>query len=541
MLPSPSLDPRMPPLDHCVLREVLERQARERPDQVFLALADGTAWTYRETRERVLRTANALRRLGVAQDDRVLMWLPNGADALRVWFALNYLGAVYVPINLAYRGRLLEHVIRNAGARLMIAHVDLHNRLADVAFAELRQVVVLGGAAALDIPELQNLGADALDSDDTSLPVLERAIAPWDTQAIIYTSGTTGPSKGVLSSYMHWHAMTSSFLDLGDQDRFLVTLPLFHVGGIMPVCHMLTLGGSIALMPQFDTATFWNTLRRTRSSTVILLGAMVGFLLRQPERADDREHTLRCATIVPFNELAPAFRERFGGDIYTHFNMTEVSMPLRSQRNPTALGAAGRPRPGIEARIVDANDCEVPAGAVGELVVRSECPWAMNSGYNNAPEATAQAWRNGWFHTGDAFRRDEDGEFYFVDRLKDSIRRRGENISSFEIESEVASHPKVKEAAALAVPCEGGEDEVLVAVALCAGESLDPAELIHFLIPRMAHFMVPRYVRFINELPKTPTQKIQKHVLREMGLEGDVWDREQAGISVKRERIGRAG
>jgi len=528
----------MPPVDHCVLRDVLERQARERPGQVFLTQANGTTWTYLETREQVLRTANALRRLGVGQDDRVLSWLPNGPDALRLWFALNYLGAVYVPINLAYRGRLLEHVIKNSDARLLVAHADLHARLADVAPAALRQVVVLGGAASTAIAALQTLDATALDSDDASLPALARPIAPWDTQAIIYTSGTTGPSKGVLSSYMHWYSMTSSFLDLNAADRFLVTLPLFHVGGIMPVCHMLTLGGAIAVMPQFDTATFWDTVRATHSTTAILLGAMVGFLLRQPERPGERDHSLRCVTIVPFNELAPAFRERFGSDIYTHFNMTEVSMPLRSQRNPTALGAAGRPRPGIEARIVDANDCEVPVGAVGELVVRSDCPWALNSGYNNEPEATARAWRNGWFHTGDAFRRDEHGEFYFVDRLKDSIRRRGENISSFEIESEVAAHPKVKEAAALAVPCEGGEDEVLVAVALCAGETLEPAELIHFLIPRMAHFMVPRYLRFVPELPKTPTQKVQKHLLREMGLDGEVWDREQAGITVKRERIG---
>ncbi len=218
--------------------------------------------------------------------------------------------------------------------------------------------------------------------------------------------------------------------------------------------------------------------------------------------------------------------------------MSEVSVSLRSGANPPTIGSCGLPREGVMARVVDENDCEVPQGTVGELVLRTDCPWEMNHGYNGNPEATALAWRNGWFHTGDSFRVEADGSFSFVDRIKDAIRRRGENISSAEVEAEVMAHPLVKEAAAVAVPSEYGEDDVLVAVVLVEGGVLDPADLIHFLVPRMPHYMVPRYIRIVQDFPRTPTHKVQKHVLRAMDRSGDVWDRETAGISVKATRIG---
>lgn len=534
------LDPRMPPPEACVQRYMLERWAREQPDKDFAIFDDGTRWTYRQTLERTIATANALKALGVRQGERVLCWLPNGADCLLAWLGLNYLGAVYVPINLAYRGNILAHAVRLSEARIGIVHAELHQRLAQVELAGLKEIVVLGGEGG-EIDGLTVHQADRFVSSDTDAPVLDRPIMPWDMQAIVFTSGTTGPSKGVMSSYMHIYSMAAATPFLDSDDRYLLHLPLFHSAGVLPVTAMLLHGGSVVIVEAFSTEGFWPLVRRTGVTTAILLGVMSGFLLKRPPSPDDRDHTLRTCTYVPLNETALEFHERFGTEVHTHFNMTEISMPIVSGPNPTALGSAGKPRAGVEVRIVDENDCEVDVGAVGELVVRTDCPWAMNHGYAGDPAATAAAWRNGWFHTGDGFRRDGDGNYYFVDRLKDAIRRRGENISSFEVESEVLAHPSVREAAAVAIKSEIAEDEVLAVLALKEGAALDPAELIEFLRPRMAHFMIPRYIRIVEALPRTPTAKIEKVRLREMGITADTWDREAAGILVKREKIGARG
>jgi crotonobetaine/carnitine-CoA ligase len=531
------LDPRMPAPEACIQRAMLEHWASVQPAKVFAVFADGSTWTYAETLDVTIRTANALRALGVRQGERVMVWLPTSADCLRVWFGLNYLGAVFVPLNLAYRGNLLQHALTLSEARIGIVHAELHERLGDIDCKQLETIVVLGGDAQ-PVEGLTVLPERTLQSNDRNPPALEREIAPWDLQSIIFTSGTTGPSKGVLSSYVHLYSMAVSAPFLDGDDRYMITLPMFHSGGVMPVTAMLIHGGSIAIVESFNTENFWPTIRRAQITTVILLGVMGSFLLKRPPSDDDKMHTLRTCTYVPLNDTAPQFHERFGTDIHTHFNMTEISMPIVSQANPTALGSAGRPRAGVEVRLVDENDCEVPVGAIGEMIVRTDCPWAMNHGYAANPEATARAWRNGWFHTGDGFRRDAEGNFFFVDRLKDAIRRRGENISSFEVESEVLAYPAVREAAAVAVKSEVAEDEVMAVVALREGEAFDPADLLDFLRPRMAHFMIPRYVRVVDALPRTPTAKIEKVKLREEGLTADTWDREAAGITVKREKIG---
>jgi crotonobetaine/carnitine-CoA ligase len=247
---------------------------------------------------------------------------------------------------------------------------------------------------------------------------------------------------------------------------------------------------------------------------------------------------LKKAVCVPWNEDTMAVGRRYGIDVRTTFNMTEVSSPMLSDLYPPEPGTCGKPRPGVEARVVDDNDCEVAPGEFGELILRTDQPWAMNHGYYKNPEATARAWRNGWFHTGDGFRYDENGYFFFVDRIKDAIRRRGENISSFEVESEATAFAAVREAAAIPVPSELGEDEVMIVVAPVPGQSVEPLALFQFLEPRMAHFMLPRFIRVVDDLPKTPTQKVQKHLLKDAGVTNDTWDREAAGIKVKRQKIG---
>jgi crotonobetaine/carnitine-CoA ligase len=300
---------------------------------------------------------------------------------------------------------------------------------------------------------------------------------------------------------------------------------------------MLARGASVAIAEQFSTDRFWEVVRKTESTVVFLLGVMATFLLKRPPAPEDRQHKVRVAFMVPLTDDAQAFKERFNIDIYTIFNMTEISSPIVSEPNPRKRGTCGRARPGVEVRLVDGNDCEVPIGTIGEMLVRCDRPWAMNSGYNANPAATAKAWQNGWFHTGDAFRQDEEGYFFFVDRMKDAIRRRGENISSFEVEAEVCAHPDVREAAAIAVPSELSEDEVMIVVAAVPGRSIDHMSLSTFLMSRMPYFMVPRYIRVLDELPKTPSAKVLKTELRKEGVTSDTWDREAAGLRARRENL----
>ena len=534
-----SSDPRIPPRDRCVLRYLLERLAAETPDKVFVQFDSGEAWTYEELRLRLVDRAIALQGLGVRQGEHVVSWFPNGPEALLMFLGLNYIGAVYVPINISYRGGLLAHVVENSDAKLIVAHSDLVPRLAEVDLALLETCVCVG-APVEPIPGLTLLDAGALDPAGRELQPLEREIEPWDTQGVLYTSGTTGPSKGVLCSYFHHYSMfgPQTWDYITPDDRYMINLPLFHMGGTGLLYCMLVHHASVSMVESFNTDTFWDAIRSTGTTAVFLLGVMANFVEARPPAADDRDHPLRLVHMVPIVDDIHRFSERFGLDVYTVYNMTEISTPIHSGPNPTVSGTCGRMRQGVDVRLMDENDCEVPVGKVGEFCVRTDAPWAMNHGYYKNPEATARAWRNGWFHTGDAGMRDAEGNYFFVDRIKDAIRRRGENISSLEVEIEITAHQAIQEAAVIPVPSELAEDEVMAIVSLAPGATLDPAELLSFLQPRMAHFMIPRYVRIVEELPKTPTAKVQKHLLKDEGVTDDTWDREAAGIRIKRERLG---
>lgn len=529
-------DPRIPNRDQCVSRYLIDRWAHERADKIYVIFEDGERWTYADLRDKVRACAAGLQKRGVTQGETVSVWLPNGKDGLLVFMAINYIGAIYVPFNTAYRGSLLAHVIDNAASKMLIVHPDLMDRLEDVSLDNIETLVVTGtgydGSAERDWCAFAELS-----DNDGEVADLDRPIDPWDPQSIIYTSGTTGPSKGVLSSYLHMftNAGPESWPMVDDTDRYLIAAPLFHIGGMGPAFVMLARGGSTVLLNNYSTDTFWDRAREFEVTVVFLLGVMATFLLKQPASPSDRDHKVRTAFMVPLSDDGPVFHERFGCDIYTIFNMTEISSPIVSEPNPVKRGTCGKARPGVEVRLVDRNDCEVAVGEIGEMLVRTDRPWAMNSGYYRNPEATVEAWRNGWFHTGDAFRQDADGNFFFVDRVKDAIRRRGENISSFEVEVEVCAYPQVREAAAIGVPSEYGEDEVMIIVAPVPGSTIDPVDLVTFLAERMPYFMVPKYVRTIDELPKTPSAKVQKAELRKQGVTPDTWDRQSSKIQLKRE------
>ncbi len=525
---------RLPARDECVVRQLLIRRAAEHPEREFILFENGDVWTFADALARVRRCAAGLHALGVGWGDFVLSWQGNGPMAITTFLALNYLGAVYVPINTAYKGALLQHALARAGASLMVADGRLLSRLASVDCGPLRSVVVVGDEQS-ELPGLELLPAQRLDDAGEDPPLHE--IAPWDTHMVIFTSGTTGPSKGVLASYVHSHTAALGFRNVGPGDRNLMQLPMFHVGGPYALLWALIHGGSTVVIETFSVSRFWETVRRYRITTVGLLGAMAQFLLKQPEAPDDTEHPLRSVIIAPFDDNAIAFGRRFGVPTYTEFNMTELSVPLWAGPDPTVAGTCGRIQTGVELRLVDENDIEVPEDETGELIVRADLPWTMSHGYLNDPAATAKAWRNGWFHTGDLMRRDTDGNYFFVDRLKDVLRRRGENISSFEVESAILTHPKVREAAVVPVPGPGSEDEVLAVVVPVPGSEVDLAELTAFLADRLAYFMVPRFVRVLDALPRTPTQKVEKHVLRSQGVTADTWDRVEAGITLERDRL----
>ena len=516
-----------------MVRELLDRRALELPGKIFAIFEDGEAWTYARLHEAVRTMAANLAALGVAKGDCVLCWLPNGKDCLCLMLASNYLGAIFAPLNTEYQGTLLENAIKVSGAKIMVAHEILVDRLRPVNSAQLETLVVIGRPARA-LRDIRVLDGESLYRSAVLPGNPSPDIAPWDIHALIFTSGTTGSSKAVPISYLHSYSTSNAFAALNGEDRALLNLPMFHVGGMGLAYRMLARGGSVGVVTSFRSQDFWDTVRRFEITNLTLLGAMASFLLGAPPSTRDREHCLRHVIMVPVSGQANEFARRFGVDVYTVFNMTEVACPIVSARNPALPGSCGKVREGFELRIVDDNDCELVAGEAGELVVRADVPWTIATGYLGNPEATATAWRNGWFHTGDRFRRDDDGNYYFVDRLKDAIRRRGENISAFEVENEVRAFPGVLENAVVAVPSEHGEDDVLVVVEPAPGTTVDPARLLEFLRDRLPGFMVPRYVRVVPHLPRTPSQKVMKYRLREEGITADTWDRERAGIRIRR-------
>lgn len=539
-----NLIPHMiPRREDCVVGPLLERWAKERPDKAFLEFEEGSSWSFAEILHRTRQAAAGLQQLGVRRGSHVLCWLPNSAEAVLTWFAANYLGAVFVPLNTAYRGNLLRNAIDLSDAEILVVHASLLPRLETGDIARLRDVIVVGGevSAANRLGDhLRYHSATVLTDDAVSIEIAEpeNPVQPWDINFVIFTSGTTGPSKAVLCTYVQtWVGGAMAMDYFGPDDRLLANLPLFHVSGAGAVMDRLTKGGTCVLYDGFRPDSFWDTVRRFRITGCCLVGAMTQFLLKQPPSDRDRDHTLRTVITVPWNQDSLDVAERYGLQMYTAFNMTEIATPIRSVANAPMLGTCGKPRPGIEARVVDVHDFELPHGEVGELILRSSRPWEITQGYYRNAQATAEVWRNGWFHTGDAFRRDEQGYFYFVDRMKDAIRRRGENISSFEVESEATIHLAVREAAAIPVPSELSEDEVMLVISLTPGHTITPLELLEFMEPRMAHYMLPRYIRILAELPKTPTAKIEKHRLRAEGVTPDTWDREAHGVKVNRKGL----
>ncbi len=519
------------------IHALLERNATQWPDLIVLKFDSGESFSTCSLLNDVQLLAGNLYSLGVRQNEYVLSWLPNGPFSVLLYLALNYLGAIAIPFNTAYRGNLLSHVLKNSAATKLVADGRLIERLQGVDTGQLNTLIIAGDER-LDDTALEQYST-AILRDPTPIALPEPIINAHDTAAVIYTSGTTGPSKGVLCSYQHLYTSTTEFRHVGPGDTNLVALPMYHIGGILGLWFALVHGGCAAFVERFSTSKFWPTVKALEVTSVGLLGAMVQYLMAQPASPQDKNHPVKRAVIAPFGDDALAFGKRFGIEVHTEFNMTELSVPLWGGPNPTARGTCGRPRKGVELKLVDTQGNQVATGEIGELLVRTDDPWSISHGYLNNPQASAQALRDGWFHTGDLFTRDTEDNYYFVDRAKDAIRRRGENISSFEVEEELLTHPQITGAAVVAVAGDGGEDEILAILVTQQNQPVDISALTEFLSKRLAHFMVPRYFRFIEELPRTPTQKVEKHVLRTTGLTKDSVDREALGIILKADKLGK--
>lgn len=490
---------------------------------------DDRVLTWADVDREANRWANGLARQGVRKGDRVLVMIPSGIDHILLWLGLSKLGALIVPVNDAYKGAILQHQVADADAKLAIVHERHLPRWREIE-PRVPSLEVIAVWQARDVQRagfqrIALMPAEALHSEDaTALPP---AVRYYDPMAIFYTSGTTGPSKGVLYGYAQAHATALPMANLCEPDDvFYMFLPMFHVGLSQMFGLVAIKGATMAIREKFSVRDFWPDVRRYRATYSILLSTMPNFLQSLPPAPDDREHTLGKVVVIPLPPDLEALKARYGFKVATFFNMTEISVGITSNGFDLVNGTScGRPRAGLAARIVDANDEPVPVGEVGELVLRADNAFEFNLGYWRNPEKTAEAWRNQWLHTGDAFRMDADGNYYFVDRLKDAIRRRGENISSFEVEREVEAHPSILEAAAVAVPAAEGEDEVMVVATVRRGHELRPEALSGFLAPRLPAFMLPRFIRLLaEELPKTPTGKIRKAELRAAGTAG-AWDR----------------
>lgn len=516
----------LPPLAARTLPAVMARALAAFPNRIAVRDESRTL-DYAALQAESLKLAGGFARLGINRQETVLLMLDNHADYVACWMALGLTARVEVPVNTAYVGTILAHVINTSDAQAMVIEAAYVPTLLDVA-SELTQLktLVVRGPMPSDTGRFAALSF--ADLPGPAQPVAD--IAPQDLMAIMYTSGTTGLSKGVRITHAHAYGYCTPDLygACGPGDVSLVLLPLFHIGGQWKgVYNALIAQATAVVLPRFSASRFWDDVRHYSVTYTMLLGAMVEFLDRQPERPDDADHSLRRIVMVPVIAELDRFKRRFGiPTVSTGYGSTEASLVILSPMGGAEPGKIGWPRPDFEVRLVDANDAEVPRGVAGELVVRSREPWAMMAGYHGMPEATADAWRNLWFHTGDMMRQDPRGMFAFVDRTKDALRRRGENISSFEVEREIYAHPSVKECAVVAAPSDATEDDILACVVPVEGATLNVTELHAFLQARMPRFMVPRYIRLMDSLPKTPTEKIRKQQLRAEGPVPGTYDAE---------------
>ena len=518
-----------------VLPQVLAEHAAKQPDATWITSVDGESLSFGAADSDARRVAGFIASLDVKAGERVAVLLPNGLDFVRAWMGLGYLGATAVLLNTELRGAFLMHQINNCGAHLAIVDAALIGVLEELSgkLPSLQRMLVVGDTAANKAEGVERLTWDRWRD---AQPRVNALPAPQDIACVMYTSGTSGPAKGVLMPHAHCYLYglgTIEAVALRPEDCYYIALPLFHANGLLMQLGATLIAGTRAVVRGRFSASAWlSDIRRYDATVTNGLGALAAFIVAQPPTREDRDHRLRAmmnAPNVPAHEAV--FRERFGiRDVISGFGMTECNIPI--------WGRIGHSRPGAAGWVYDCHfdliiadpdtDRPLPAGKVGEILVRPKTAWGFMVGYLDLPEKTVESWRNLWFHTGDAGIMDAEGVVTFVDRIKDNIRRRGENIAAAEVEAVIAGLPGVAEVAAFAVPSDlpGGEDEVMLAIVPDSTDALDRAALLDKADQLLPRFARPRFVELVDELPKTATGKVQRAVLRKRGA-AKAWDREQ--------------
>jgi len=530
----------MDPRDVTIVHILEERAARAGHDEFFTWGAEVV--TVGQFNARVNRFSRKLADLGVRRGTHVMVLMNTSPDYVALWFAIAKLGGVEVPLNAAYHGDLLRHQIVTGQASVSVVDAAYASRIDDLAggLPDLERVIVRGSYAQRDT-RMTWSDFSALDgpNDESDLGI---GIGHDATAGVIFTSGTTGPSKGVLLSHHYMAAYGLMYAEvnrLRDDDVLFNFLPFFHLSGKFLTIASLAMNARMHLAPRLSVSTFWEDCRRHGITNFIGVGGICNMLLAQPPRADDAQTQLRTVYAVPDPaDIHAEFEQRFGCRMTTVYGSTECGLPIvRGPEDPYRPGSCGRQSPYYEVAIVDQRDSSVPPGTVGEIVVRPKRPYLLGSGYIGMPDRTVESWSNLWLHTGDRGRVDDDGWFWFEDRASDSMRRRGENVSSYEVEVLVVKHPAVAEAAAVAAVSDLAEDEIWLLVKLREGHELTYEELLQHCAATMPYFMIPRYLEFVDDFPRTPTAKVEKYKLRRQGPGESTWDRAAHGWVLRQQRL----
>lgn len=522
-----------------VIEDRLAEWAEAEPDRNFVRC--GGPWlTFGEVHERSDRLAAGLAEIGVARSERVALISPNRVEYILTFFACAKLGAVLVPINTFLRGEFLRYQLGDSQAGTLVADAPGLREAAGLmaGLPDLRRIVAFDDEEVPGLP-LEAVPYGKLEAAGANPP--RPALTASDLAAILYTSGTTGLPKGCMMSHGYYLAIPRPYFEngwYGADDTILTPFPLFHTSGqAITLMAGLTEGAALCFETEFHASTFIARAKEVGATVLWGVGAMGMAVLAQPPADTDRDHDVRLAMWVPMPpEMQATFEARFGIPVISEgYGQTECTpVTMNSITGERKRHTAGRPTSKYEVRLVDDHDRDVALGEVGEIVVRPREPDVMFLGYWNQPEATLAAFRNLWHHTGDSGRADEDGFITFVDRKKDALRRRGENVSSMELEAAIMRHPAVERAAVHAVPSELTEDDIKACVTLRPGATLTPEEIFEFAKANLPYFAVPRYVEVLDGLPLNAMGRIMKHVLRERGVTEGTWDLEALGLVVAR-------